>query len=173
MQLHTLEKVQEVSVPLETVFRFFERPENLERITPDTLGFRILTPPPAPMHVGSIIDYTVKVRGLPMRWTTAIAEYAPPHRFVDVQLRGPYSFWHHAHEFHATKTGTRIVDVITYALPFGVLGGLAHALFVRRDIDAIFVHRAAVIEELLSDAVRGEAAAHRNGGVTSSVRLIY
>lgn len=138
---YRLERCVEVPEDLETVFTFFSRPENLESLTPSHVGFRILTPSPIPMHVGSVIDYTVRLAGIPIRWTSQISELSAPHRFVDVQLRGPYSFWHHAHEFESTDGGTRIRDVVTYGLPAGPLGRLVHALFVRRQLTGIFDHR--------------------------------
>jgi ligand-binding SRPBCC domain-containing protein len=118
---------------------------NLERITPPTVQFRILTPSPITMHAGAVFDYVIRLRGLPMRWTTLISDYEPPHRFVDVQLRGPYSFWHHTHTFEAVEGGTRIGDSVRYLLPFGPLGALTHGLFVRRDIEGIFQYRQQVI----------------------------
>ena len=148
MRLYTLDREQFVPRPLSEVFPFFERPDNLEKITPDWMQMRFLTPTPAPMHVGSVIDYNVRVHGVPLRWTTLIAEYEPPHRFVDVQLRGPYAFWHHTHTFEETKGGTLIRDAVRYALPLGPLGALAHTLLIRRDLNTIFAHRQKVIEDL-------------------------
>ena len=145
MRVHMLERRQLVPQPLETVFPFFAAPENLERITPPHLGMHILTPPPIGMREGALFDYVVSLRGLPMRWTTLITDYAPPYRFVDVQLKGPYSFWHHTHTFEETPEGTLIGDTVRYALPFGPLGAVAHALFVKRDLDTVFAFRRAFI----------------------------
>src|SRR5690606_10238669 len=103
MRVHTLERSLTVHAPLDAVFPFFDRPENLERITPPWMRMQTITPEPVSMHVGSVIDYVVRVRGIPMRWTSIITEYDPPHRFVDVQLRGPYSLWHHLHTFRERK----------------------------------------------------------------------
>jgi ligand-binding SRPBCC domain-containing protein len=141
MKVHILKQEQRIEAPLEQVFPFFSRPENLERLTPSSLGFQILTPSPIPMHVGAIIDYVVSVNGLPMRWTTAISEFDPPYRFVDVQLRGPYSFWHHTHTFEAEGGATLMRDEVRYALPAGPLGALAHGLLVRRQLNGIFEFR--------------------------------
>jgi len=145
MRVHTLEREQRVPRPIGEVFAYFARPENLERITPPWMRMQFLTPPPAPMHIGSAIDYVVRVHGLPLRWTTLITEYDPPHRFVDVQLRGPYAFWHHTHTFETAGADTIIRDAVRYALPFGPLGAIAHALLVRRDLHAIFGHRTEMI----------------------------
>lgn len=141
MKIHLLKQEQRIPAPLETVFPFFARPENLGKLTPGFLGFELLTPSPIPMHVGALIDYVVSVNGVPMRWTTGISEYDPPHRFVDVQLRGPYSFWHHTHTFEAVGEETIIRDEVRYALPFGPLGEIAHALMVKRQLSTIFNFR--------------------------------
>ncbi|MCS7176936.1 MAG: SRPBCC family protein [Candidatus Kapabacteria bacterium] len=141
MKLYRLYREQWVPKPLEEVFPFFERPENLSLITPPQLGFRLLTPSPVPMHQGALIDYTIRLLGLPVRWTTYIAVYDPPHCFVDVQLRGPYSFWHHTHRFIPENGGTRLIDEVLYILPFGPLGRLLHAVWVARSLDFIFSYR--------------------------------
>mgnify|MGYP001824672668 CR=1 FL=1 len=146
MKVHVLERRQTVAAPLDEVFAFFARPENLAEITPPGLGFQILTPSPIAMKEGAVVDYVVSLAGLPLRWRTLITAYEPPHRFVDEQLAGPYSFWHHTHTFgEAPGGGTELGDVVRYALPLGPLGELAHALVVRRQIDGIFAHRHAVI----------------------------
>jgi ligand-binding SRPBCC domain-containing protein len=146
--VHLLKSEQQVNAPLEVVFRFFGQPENLARITPPWLGFRILTPSPVAMREGAIIDYQVKLGPLPTRWRSMITAYDPPHRFVDEQLAGPYSFWHHTHEFEAVEGGTLIRDTIRYLIPYGPLGRLARILVVRRQLESIFNHRRRVIEEL-------------------------
>jgi len=148
MKLHTLKQEQALAAPLEVVFPFFARPENLEKLTPNSLDFRVLTPSPIPMHVGAIIDYVISMNGFPMRWTTAISEYDPPHRFVDVQLKGPYSFWHHTHTFEAHGDRTVIRDEVNYALPAGPLGILAHSLIVRRQLKTIFNFRRQYLERI-------------------------
>ena len=131
MKVHLLQQEQYLPAPLDEVFPFFARPENLGKLTPTFLGFELLTPSPIPMHVGAMIDYVVSVNGIPMRWTTCISEFEPPHRFVDVQLKGPYSFWHHTHTFEAQGEGTLIRDEVRYALPFGPFGEIAHARNLR------------------------------------------
>ncbi len=148
MKIYTLKREQLVNRPLDEVFNFFSRPENLARITPPSMGFEIITPGPVKMRPGTLIDYTVRTLGIPVRWTTLITEYAPPHKFVDVQLRGPYSFWHHTHTFKQADQVTLITDEVRYSLPFGLLGRMAHGLFVRRQLDAIFAYRENVIKEV-------------------------
>jgi ligand-binding SRPBCC domain-containing protein len=142
---NVLERTQFLPVPPDEAFRFFDRPENLADITPAELGFRILTPSPIAMKEGALIDYTIRVLGIPVRWTTLITQYDPPRGFVDQQLKGPYSFWHHTHAFRAVKGGTEMTDTVQYLLPFGPIGSLVHSLAVRRKLEAIFEHRSRVI----------------------------
>ncbi|MBN1211846.1 MAG: SRPBCC family protein [candidate division Zixibacteria bacterium] len=146
-----LERTQLVKKPLEEVFAFFERPENLSKITPSSLGFEILTPEPIAMQTGAIIDYTVKPLGTRLHWRTLITNYEPPYKFVDVQLKGPYKFWHHTHTFEQTVEGTLITDRVRYILPFGFLGRLAHGLLVKRQLEYIFDYRRRIIEKYFSE----------------------
>ncbi|RMF35303.1 MAG: CDP-paratose 2-epimerase [Chlorobiota bacterium] len=151
--MERLYRRQIVRHPLEVVFAFFERPENLERITPPELGFEILTPPPIPMERGALIDYRVRLAGIPFRWTTYIARYEPPFMFVDVQLRGPYAFWHHTHRFSSLEgRGTLIEDEVLYLLPLGLLGKISHCIWIKRQLSRIFDHRAKVIAALFGSS---------------------
>ena len=156
MKIYTLEITQLVKKPLEEVFAFFERPENLSKITPPTAGFEILTPGKITMQTGAIIDYTVRPLGPRLHWRTLITDYDPPHKFIDVQLKGPYKFWHHTHTFEKTKEGTLITDRVRYILPFGILGRLAHVLVVKRQLNNIFDYRRRVIERYFTDDKRDD-----------------
>jgi hypothetical protein len=148
MKVHVLEHTQRVPAAIEEVFAFFDRPENLADITPPGLGFQILTPSPIVMKEGALIDYVVRIGGVPVRWRTMITAYDPPHKFVDEQILGPYSFWHHTHTFRALSDGgTELGDVVRYAMPLGPLGDLAHALQVKRQVAGIFEHRGRVVRE--------------------------
>ncbi len=151
MKTRTLIVEQEVSSPRDEVFAFFDRPENLAEITPPWLDFEILTPPPIEMRRDALIDYVVRLHRLPVLWSSLIAVYEPPDRFVDVQLRGPYSFWHHEHHFTETPRGTLIRDEVRYAMPLGLLGDLVHRVSVRRQIERIFAYRRAKAAELFGD----------------------
>jgi hypothetical protein len=142
---HRLERAQLVPRPLTEVFAFFADAANLEAITPPTLRFEILTPRPIPMRPGTLIDYRLRLFGVPFGWRTRIETFEPEVGFTDVQVRGPYRRWHHRHDFFATRDGTLVVDTVDYALPLGPLGALAHALFVRRTLDGIFTFRRAAI----------------------------
>jgi ligand-binding SRPBCC domain-containing protein len=151
MRIHKLHKEQFIRRPLAEVFSFFEKPENLARITPPWLGFRIITPSPIFMRKGTTIEYSIRVMGPRMTWKSMISEYAPPVRFVDEQVAGPYAFWYHTHTFIALDGGTLVTDDVRYALPLGVLGSVVHRLAVRRQLESIFSYRAGVIEEILGE----------------------
>lgn len=148
MRVHVLERTQTVAAPRSEVFAFFACPENLAEITPAVLGFEILTPSPIAMRAGALIDYVLSLGPLPLRWRTLITSYEPPHLFVDEQLQGPYSFWHHTHRFTELPAGgTRLDDIVRYVLPLGLLGSMAHALVVRHQLARIFDHRRRVIAD--------------------------
>lgn len=146
---HVFETSQWVPAAPEATFAFFSDPGNLARITPPGLGFRMLTPEPIVMAAGTRIDYRIRVRGLPLRWTSLIEVWEPITRFVDVQVRGPYRSWRHEHSFEPQGGGTLVRDRVAYALPFYPLGELAHALVVRPDLERIFAFRRAAIPRLL------------------------
>jgi ligand-binding SRPBCC domain-containing protein len=149
MSTYIFDQSQLVRRPLSEVFAFFADPSNLQLLTPPLLSFRMLTPAPIAMHEGTLIDYRISVRGIPLRWRTRIDRYDPMRSFVDIQLRGPYRSWRHTHEFEERPEGTEVRDHIEYSLPLGPLGALAHAWFVRRDLETIFAYRREVIERLL------------------------
>ena len=129
-------------LPPEKVFPFFADAFNLEAITPPWLNFNVLTPRPIPMREGTLIDYRLRVRGLPLRWRTRISAWQPPHRFVDEQLRGPYRQWIHTHTFEVRDGGTLCRDIVQYAVLFDYI---VHPLFVRRDVEKIFAFRQAAL----------------------------
>lgn len=139
---------QFVPRPLAEVFDFFSKAENLQELTPAFLHFRILSVDPAPVRKGTLIKYSLRWRVFPIRWTTEIVEWQPPHRFVDLQLKGPYKLWHHEHRFVADGNGTRIIDEVQYQLPFGVFGSIAHSLKVKKDVENIFGYRTEVVRRL-------------------------
>ena len=112
MKLYTLKRTQLINSSQSEVFKFFKSPENLEKITPSDVGFNILTPKPISMHTGAVLDYTINLLGLKVRWTTLITDYNEPKGFADVSIKGPYSFWHHQHDFLETNDG-----YITYECP--------------------------------------------------------
>ena len=150
MAVHVLRREQHLPGPPGDVFPFFGDALNLEAITPPWLGFRVATPGPLAMGPGTLIEYRLRLHGVPVRWRTRIAVWEPPHRFVDVQLSGPYRLWHHTHEFEpAAGGGTTMRDVVRYALPLGPLGEAAHRIFVARDLTRIFDFRREAVGTLL------------------------
>ena len=135
--------------PRAEVFAFFADPTNLVRVAPPSLGLRLLTPPPI-LTAGVWFDLSLTWLGLPLRWRTFIREYDPPFRFLDVQVSGPLARWEHRHVFLSEAGGTSVEDRIVYHLPLGPLGRLAHVLFVRRQLVALWNYRRQKISELLA-----------------------
>jgi ligand-binding SRPBCC domain-containing protein len=129
--------------PREKVFPFFADARNLEAITPPWLNFKILTPGEIPMRIGALIDYELRVHGLPVRWRTEITGWNPPFSFTDEQRRGPYRRWSHTHTFVEKDGGTLCRDRVEYAVPGG---GLVNWLFVRHDVQKIFAYRAEALK---------------------------
>lgn len=146
---YCFERQQFIARPLDEVFAFFSDASNLGLITPDWLHFRIFTPQPIAMQAGTLIDYQIKLFSVPMRWRTRIDYFDPPHQFIDRQVRGPYKFWLHTHEFKATDGGTLITDRVEYQLRLGPIGWIANKVFVARTLARIFDHRAETITRLL------------------------
>jgi ligand-binding SRPBCC domain-containing protein len=147
---HRLQREQVLTCPLPEVFAFFAGARHLERITPPWLTFQVLTPEPISMRLGTLIDYRLRLHGIPLHWTTRIEEWEPGVGFVDRQIAGPYRLWHHRHGFRAQGETTVITDAIDYSLPFGILGESAHGLFVRRDLERIFAYRQDAAERELT-----------------------
>ena len=150
MKIYRLERDQVVPRPIEETFAFFADAANLEAITPPWLRFRVMTPNRIEMRPGTLIEYRLRLHGIPVRWVTRIVEWEPGRCFVDEQVRGPYRLWHHVHAFEEDGERATIVrDCVRYRLPFGLAGEAAHLLFVRRDLTRIFEFRRAAVERLL------------------------
>ncbi len=152
---HRLQRTQLVAAPRERVFEFFSAAENLERLTPAFLRFSIVTPMPVAMRQGTRIEYRIALGGFPLRWLTEIIEWQPNERFVDLQLRGPYRYWHHLHEFREVAGGTQMNDTVDYELPLGPLGSVAHALVVKRTLGRIFDYRLQAVAGAFPNATAG------------------
>lgn len=151
MRVHRFE--QELWLPRKRreVFTFFSDARNLDAITPEWLSFRTISTAPVEMKVGAVIDYRLRVHGIPLRWRSRITQWEPPSRFADAQTRGPYRLWLHEHEFGERDGGTLVRDKVRYAVPFDFL---LHKLFVRADVEKIFAYRARKLRELFSDETR-------------------
>ena len=145
---HVLATSTELPLPVQRVFDFFHNAENLERITPPELAFRILTPTPIDIREGVLIDYRLRLFGVPFGWRTRISLWEPPLRFVDQQLRGPYRTWVHTHTFEASGDGTLMTDRVEYSLRGQPVSHLVLPL-VRHQLDRIFSFRSRVIREIL------------------------
>ena len=146
--LQFLETATLLPLTVDEVFTFFSNAENLERLTPPELAFQILTPAPVAIREGTIIDYRLRLFGVPFHWRTRIVHWQPNDQFTDMQIRGPYSSWRHLHTFAACENGTRMTDRVEYRLPFQAAGSLALPL-VRRQLDRIFRYRASAMRQLL------------------------
>lgn len=150
MAEHILTRTITLDRPIAEAFAFFADACNLELITPPELGFHIISPQPIDIKQGTLIDYRLKLHGIPIKWRTEISVWEPPFRFVDRQLRGPYSQWIHTHNF--TEIGpytTKIDDEVRYRLPLEPLGDIAHFI-VAGQLKYIFDHRQKIVAELLS-----------------------
>ncbi len=144
MTTHTFETALWLPVPRENVFPFFADARNLEVITPPWLKFTVLTPGEIPMRVGALIDYKLRIHGLPVRWRTEITEWNPPFSFCDEQRRGPYHRWTHRHTFEERDGGTLCQDRVFYVVPGGAL---VNHFFVRHDVKKIFDYRSEALKK--------------------------
>jgi hypothetical protein len=148
-----LERTQLVARPRPEVFAFFADPANLERLTPGFLRFRITTPRPIEMRPGALIDYRLRLYGVPVKWRSWIESFEPGHSFTDVQLIGPYRRWRHRHEFADVAGGTEVRDLVEYEMPLGPIGALARRWLVVRSLDRIFDFRRRAVAEILDRGV--------------------
>jgi len=148
MAEYILEREQIVRRPRAEVFDFFADAGNLERITPPELNFHIITPQPIDIRKGALIDYELKLHGIPITWKTEITEWNPPHDFVDSALKSPYKQWIHLHTFEENERGETIMkDRVRYRLPLEPLGDIAH-FYVKSELKYIFDYRYKIVEEI-------------------------
>mgnify|MGYP000438508272 CR=1 FL=1 len=155
--MHTLERKQFLPMSLKEAWDFFSSPKNLKEITPDYMGFNITSDPEDVMYQGMIISYIVSpVLNIPITWVTEIKHVIEPHYFVDEQRFGPYTFWHHKHYFKEVEGGVEMRDVVHYELPYGILGNLAHSLFVKSQLNEIFDYRHEKLEKIFGTIKSGK-----------------
>lgn len=150
MAAHTIKTVQKIPVSLDSVWMFFSNPANLQAITPERMGFKVISKHHGPvMYAGQIIEYTLKpLLGIPVYWMTEITQVKNKEYFIDEQRFGPYKLWHHQHHFKAIEGGVQMTDIVHYKNPLWCLGRLANALFVKKKLQKIFEYRFQKVEEL-------------------------
>lgn len=149
--IYTLKVSQWLNISMNEAWEFFSSPGNLAKITPPHMGFIITSGSPAKMFAGQIITYKVSpIPGIKTNWVTEITHVEEHHYFVDEQRFGPYSMWHHEHHFEIQDNGVLMTDRVSYKLPFGFLGKIAHWLFVKKQLQQIFEFRIVATEKLLS-----------------------
>lgn len=149
-RVYSIKTVQRIPVPMQQAWDFFSSPANLQKITPSHLGFRIISRHHGEkMYPGQVIEYKVHpLLGIPLYWMTEITHVEEQKFFVDEQRFGPYTLWHHQHHFKAIDGGVEMTDIVHYKLPLWFLGDIAHALFVKKQLNDIFSYRFKIVEEL-------------------------
>jgi ligand-binding SRPBCC domain-containing protein len=150
--LHTLQTKQFIKSDIQTVWDFMSSPENLEKITPTYMGFKILSDlNNSKMYPGQIIEYYVTpVAGIKMHWVTEITHVKNLEFFVDEQRFGPYAFWHHKHFLKQVDGGVEMIDIVHYKAPFGIIGRIANTMFIEKKIKEIFDFRYKKLEEIFN-----------------------
>ena len=153
MAAHSIKTVQKIPISLERAWDFFSNPANLQAITPDNMGFKVISKHHGNiMYAGQIIEYTVKpVLGIPLYWMTEITQVKDKEYFIDEQRFGPYSLWHHQHHFKAIEGGVEMTDIVHYKNPMWLFGRIANTLFVKKKLDGIFDYRYKKVEEMFGE----------------------
>ncbi|MGV7107171.1 SRPBCC family protein [Flavobacterium sp. U410] len=142
MKIYRLHTVQKLPISLDEAWAFFSDPKNLKTITPDYMGFNIVSGAEKQMFSGQIIQYIVTpLLGIKTKWVTEITHVVPQQHFVDEQRFGPYALWHHKHFFKAIEGGIEMEDIVDYKLPMGILGQLVHPFLVKPKLEEIFQYR--------------------------------
>lgn len=152
MAIHSLIRIQKFPATIEKVWNFISTPKGLQDITPESMGFEILTDLPEKMYAGQIIQYKVKpIFNIPMKWCTEITHVKEHEYFVDEQRQGPYKFWHHQHHIKPIMNGVEMIDIIHYQSPFGFIGELFTPLIVTPKLESIFNHRHQKLIEIFGE----------------------
>jgi ligand-binding SRPBCC domain-containing protein len=154
-KVYSLKTVQQLPVSLDEAWDFFSSPANLQKITPQSMGFNIVSKHHGEkMYAGQLIEYTVKpVLGIPLYWMTEITHVVDKKYFVDEQRFGPYSLWHHQHHFKAVDGGVEMTDIVHYKMPFWWLGDIANWLLVKKQLQTIFDYRFTKVETMFGKMV--------------------
>lgn len=150
--MYRLYREQQLNCSIETAWDFFSSPHNLSKITPESMGFVVLSNvKDKPIFKGMEIDYTVSpLLGISLSWKTIISQVDDYRSFTDFQKKGPYKYWNHFHEFIPNEHGVLMKDTVDYELPLGILGKIAHQLFVKEKLKSIFDFRYKVLNELFN-----------------------
>lgn len=153
--VYTLLTEQILNISLEEAWEFFSSPKNLAKITPTEMGFDITSDEPEQIFAGQIITYKIKIFPfIKSNWVTEITQISNRSYFIDEQRFGPYKMWHHEHHFTETKNGgVKMTDRVTYKIPFGYLGKIAHSLFIRKKLKHIFKFRSKILSEKFSSQI--------------------
>ncbi|MCH2033351.1 MAG: SRPBCC family protein [Tenacibaculum sp.] len=152
MKIYRLHKKQNLPITVDEAWEFLSSPKNLKTITPDYMGFQILSGAEKPMYPGQIIQYIVTpVLGIKTKWVTEITHVMDKKYFVDEQRYGPYALWHHKHFINPIEGGVEMEDIIDYKIPLGFLGRLAHPLLVKPKLNEIFEYRQKKLIELFGE----------------------
>ena len=154
MGYYQIKKKQIIKTDIDTLWSFVSRPKNLNKITPSDIGFQIINQSSEKMEEGMIITYKIiPFFNIKTSWITEISHVSKNKKFIDHQLHGPYKFWHHQHIFKVINSeSTEMIDIITYMPPFGVLGDLVNAFFIKKKLKNIFDYR----EEILNNFFQGK-----------------
>lgn len=148
MKIYKLEKSQLLDIDLETAWKFFSDPKNLQKITPSDLSFNILSPLPEKVYPGLIILYKIKIFSfIPFNWVTEITQVRENEFFIDEQRFGPYKFWHHQHSFEKKNGKTLMKDTVHYGLPYGIFGRLGKGI-VQKQLRQIFDYRKSILSDI-------------------------
>ncbi|MBL8006129.1 MAG: SRPBCC family protein [Ignavibacteria bacterium] len=151
MKPHTLVRECFFNLKPKEIFDFFSNAENLNRITPPELGFKILSRLPVQMKKGTVIDYKLRLNGIPFKWKTEITAWNPPFSFTDSQISGPYRMWVHEHKFEEINGRTKMTDKVNYISPGGILEFIPHNLFVKKKAEYIFDYRTKILNEIFGN----------------------
>jgi ligand-binding SRPBCC domain-containing protein len=151
MKVYKKETVQHINASIEACWAFFSSPRNLQKITPETMGFQITDFDEKSMYAGQIIQYKVSpLLGIKLNWMTEITFVKDHSYFIDEQRFGPYTLWHHKHFFEPEGNGVKMTDVVHYALPLGFIGRIMNALVVKHQLKTIFEYRVKKVDEIFN-----------------------
>jgi ligand-binding SRPBCC domain-containing protein len=149
MKIYTLNKKQKLPISLDTAWEFLCNPANLSKLTPPEMNMKIISGSDRPMYAGQVLQYSVTpLAGLKTKWVSEITQFEDKKYFIDLQLYGPYAFWHHKHFVKEIDGGVEMEDVIDYKVPLGILGQLVQPFIVKPKLEAVFNYRKMRLEEM-------------------------